>query len=286
MPKITLATCREYPVPVIDEPLRKVLTARGHTVVSTPWNGQQAAFYDADMVLLRACWDYSKTPDDFRRWLNDLNCASVALYNPRDIVLWNMNKRYLLELQARGTVMPETIAVDLTSNKDVLAAIEQQGWTEAVAKPLIGQSGGGVVRLDPRQFEAWPDLSANQTQLILQSFQAEISELGETILVFFEGVFSHAVRRIVAPGEWRSNSQYGARRVKCGASSVIVQQAEEVLSILGAPPLYGRVDGIVDGDTLTVMELELVEPDLGFAEVPDAAETLVRHMEARLESAG
>jgi glutathione synthase/RimK-type ligase-like ATP-grasp enzyme len=285
MPKITLATCQEFPAPAIDEPLRNVLAARGHTVISTPWNGPQGAFYDADMVLLRACWDYSRTPNDFTQWINDLCRASVALYNPRDVVLWNMNKRYLLELQERGTVMPETLVVDATSNKDVYIAIKQQGWTEAVAKPLVGQGGGGVVRLDPKNFEKWPDLSVDQTQLILQDFRSEISKLGETILVFFEGEFSHAVRRIVAPGEWRSNFRFGARRVKCGASSSIVQQAKKALSILSVPPLYGRVDGLVDGENLTVMELELVEPDLGFAEVPDAADKFVRHIEKRLENA-
>ena len=283
MSRITLATCQEWPAPIGDEPLRKVLMARGHTVNSAPWNGAQDAFYDADIVVIRACWDYSESPDEFTAWISCLEQASVYLHNPPDVMRWNMNKRYLLDLQARDIRMPETVVVTVAQNEDLLPEIERHGWGEAVAKPSVGQGGLGVMRLHPKSFDSWPELSSGQRQIVLQEFRPEISTLGETIIVFFAGCFSHAVRRIVAPGEWRSNSRYGARKVKCSVSSEIIRQAQEVLSVLTHTPLYARVDGMIDKDSLTVMELELIEPDLGFAEVPDAAETFARHIEATLQ---
>ena len=205
MPRITLATCQEWPVPTLDEPLRHVLTARGHTVNSVPWNGAQEAFYDADIVVIRACWDYSQSPDEFTQWISSLEQASVRLHNPPDVIRWNMDKRYLLDLQARGIRMPETVVITVAQNEDILTEIKRHGWDEAVAKPLVGQGGLGVMRLHPKSFNSWPDLSSGHRQIVLQEFRPEISTLGETILVFFAGRFSHAVRRVVAPGEWRSN---------------------------------------------------------------------------------
>ena len=284
MSQIALATCQKWPAPVADEPLRHVLRGRGHTVYSAPWNGEQDVFYNADIVIIRACWDYSQKPDEFIEWVNYLERSSIDLFNPPKLIRWNLDKRYLLELQAHGIVMPDTVVITVTQNADILEMIESHSWNEAVAKPTVGQSGLGVRRLHPAHFDYWPELSDANPSLVLQEFRPEISTLGETLLIFFAGRFSHAVRRVVAPGEWRSNSQYGARKVKCQVSSAVVRQAEEVLSVLPQAPLYARVDGLVENDRLTLMELEVIEPDLGFAEVPDAAETFVRHIEEQIPS--
>jgi hypothetical protein len=37
--------------------------------------------------------------------------------------------------------------------------------------------------------------------------------------------------------------------------------------------LYARVDGLVKDEQFVLMELELIEPELGFREVPEAAMT-------------
>ena len=115
---------------------------------------------------------------------------------------------------------------------------------------------------------------------MLQEFLPEISRLGETMLVFFAGEFSHAVKRVIAPGEWRSNSQYGSIRVPCELSASVIGQAYEVLRTLAEVPLYARVDGLVEHDRLSLMELELIEPELGLAEVPEAATTFALAIEA------
>jgi len=284
MPNFTLATCKEFPCPDIDQPLRDALSARGHMVNSAPWDGPQDAFHAADVVVIRACWDYSENAEGFGRWIDQLEQASVHVLNPPDLIRWNMDKRYLLELQAAGIPVPKTVLVD-TQHKDRIAAeIETHGWEEAVAKPLIGQSGRGVIRLHRDQSDNWPVWDGAESHLILQEFCSNISNLGETIMIFFDGQFSHSVLRVIAPGEWRSNFRFGARRVRCEVSPGIIEQAAEVLSVLDEPPLYARVDGLVDGNKLTVMELELIEPDLGFAEVPSAAEEFVKRIENQIRS--
>ena len=74
----------------------------------------------------------------------------MRLHNPPDIIRWNMDKRYLLDLQARGIRMPKTVVITVSQNEDILTEIERHGWDEAVAKPLVGQSGLGLMRLHPK----------------------------------------------------------------------------------------------------------------------------------------
>ena len=273
MTNIAIATCREWPFPAGDDPLRREVEARGYTLYSGPWNGAQQPFHEADLVLIRGCWDYYKTPQAFLAWIAALADRSVRIRNRPEMLRWNLDKRYLLELKELGITIPETVVVDPKSNDTVLEEMTARGWTQAVLKPTIGQSGHFVERLDVERFEMWPECSIPTPQALLQEFQIDISSLGETMLVFFGGHFSHALQRKIAPGEWRSNSQYGSSRERCEVSSNIVKQAQRALSIFARPPLYARVDGLVKDEQFVLMELELIEPELGFREVPEAAMT-------------
>ena len=50
--------------------------------------------------------------------------------------------------------------------------------------------------------------------------------------------------------------------------------ARRVLAALDDVPLYARVDLARAGERLTLMELELIEPELFFALAPEAADRL------------
>jgi hypothetical protein len=59
--------------------------------------------------------------------------------------------------------------------------------------------------------------------------------------------------------------------------------AEQVLgAVPGSPLLYARVDTLVDGDVVRLMELEVIEPVLFFALAPGAAGRLADMLAARL----
>jgi hypothetical protein len=72
----------------------------------------------------------------------------------------------------------------------------------------------------------------------------------------------------------------GAERVSTAAVPIADDErvfAQRVLAAAGYRGLlYARVDTIRDGDTLRLMELELVEPSLFLAQCPAALARLVR----------
>lgn len=264
-------------------PLRQALIARGHTITSAPWNGKdQSPFYDADLVVLRSCWDYHKAPKLFLAWLDQLKQRNVPVRNPIPLVKWNFDKSYLLELSQAGFNVPATRLVDPRNHAEILSLMKTLGWERAVRKPISGQSGFHVDLLTQDSFDTWPPSEMPTERALLQAFQSDVSELGETLLMFFNGKFSYAVRRILHNGEWLSNSKNGSSRKQVTVSADIVRQAEQLLAYLPETPLYARVDGLVRGDTLLIMELELIEPSFAFEVAPEKAAAFVTVIEQEL----
>src|SRR5262249_45788198 len=99
---------------------------------------------------------------------------------------------------------------------------------------------------------------------------------------FFDGAFSHGLRRVPAPGEFRINSRYGGRMEAARLPDGVVEQMIRVLALLPAPALYARVDGVANDTGFMLMEVEVNEPGLGMDLVPGAADRFADALLARL----
>ncbi len=115
--------------------------------------------------------------------------------------------------------------------------------------------------------------------MVVQEFLPEIAE-GELSLVYFDGVFSHALRKRPPPGEFRSNSRYRPTRTAETPPGERDVQGAACLATLPAMPLYARVDGVVRDGVLIVIEVEVLEPALFMEFDPPSAE---RFAEATLK---
>jgi hypothetical protein len=74
--------------------------------------------------VIRSTWDDPLKAEHFERWLRSLAASGARLWNPPGPVLWNTNKRYLLDLAGFGvnTVPTEYLtAADRRDLKTVLA---------------------------------------------------------------------------------------------------------------------------------------------------------------------
>jgi glutathione synthase/RimK-type ligase-like ATP-grasp enzyme len=281
--KIALATCRAWPDLLdSDLELQDALKRRGHIVEAAPWNGPIEAFTNADAVVLRACWDYSENPLAFLDWLECLEKLGKPVRNDPDIVRSNFDKSYLLDLADAGFRVPKTFVVDPHDRGSIEEAFDKTGWEEAVLKPVSGQSGFGVSKIKKAQPELWRGDAIVTGKALLQEFQADIGELGETTLTFFGGHFSHAVLRVIARDDWRANSQYGSHQELTSVSPEVVDQAKSALAVAAPSHVYARVDGIIRDNQLTVMEIELIEPTLYLHLAPGAADRFAEAVERSL----
>ena len=254
-----------------DACLARVLEARGHRVIAAPWNGPFAPFREATAVVIRSCWDYHETPDRYRDWLGRLDAGRT--FNQPDLIVWNISKAHVLELAQRGARIPRTVETAAEPSA-VAAALRALGIAEGVIKPLIGASGFGVERVrrgHERDALARASAEKRLDRILVQEFVQGI-EGGEQAGVFFDGVFSHALRRTAAPGEFRINSRYGGRMATMHVTPNIVDAMHAVLRRLPEPPLYCRVDGVVRDGEFVLMEVEVNEPGLGLDLVQGSAE--------------
>lgn len=241
-----IATCRAWPEGNADLcQLARLLHAE-----LRPWQDiapEQAAKM---LVLPLGAWDYSENPDQYRAWLQALVEHDAQVLNAVDLQLWNMDKRYLLQLGL-------TEGMALLPHENWAQALAGCGWDNPVIKPLIGQSGRGVRRLH----EGVPTPADYPQGILLQPFID--APFGEVCLFYIQGEFSHAAHRKPQAGEWRANSAYGVEILPVQPRASWLQCAQDALARLPEKALYARVDGLIDvhGD-FRINEIELIEPAL------------------------
>jgi len=113
--------------------------------------------------------------------------------------------------------------------------------------------------------------------MLLQEFRPEIMAAGETSLIFLAGRYSHTVRKIAKPGEFRVQGDHGGTVHPHEASTDEIAFAETAVAACPSPPCYARVDLLrTDDGRWLLMELELIEPELFFCFRPQAAEELAK----------
>jgi hypothetical protein len=121
--------------------------------------------------------------------------------------------------------------------------------------------------------------------VLAQPFVRAIPEGGEVSLFYFGGMFSHAVRKIPAPGDFRVQEEHGAEIATIIPTSEILQAGARAMDAVPEVPLYARVDLVPanDAEGHWLMELELIEPALYLRMNPEAprrfAEAFVRQVE-------
>ncbi len=264
-----------------DAYLVDALAALGVTAESRAWNDPAVRWGRYDAVVLRSTWDYFLQPARFSAWLDARDAEGTRVLNPTSVARWNMDKRYLRELEAAGVAVVPTHFAEPGVAPDLAAVMDARGWTEVVVKPAI--SGGAhqtwrATRAAAAAQQPRVAALADHSAVLVQPFVREIAEEGEWSLLFFGGAYSHAARKIPQAGEFRVQKQYGGAYVAGVAPPAAREAAARVLeaarSLAGggvAALPYARVDGCMVGGEFLLMELEVIEPALFFAQDPPAA---------------
>lgn len=286
-PLIVLATSRESPdVTPSDRLYAVALERRGCRVTGASWDGPGEAFAGADAVVIRSTWGYYRALEAFIAW-TEATAAATRLFNSIELVRWNLRKDYVAKLGAAGVRVPRSFIVSCEPAA-IGRVFAETGWERAVVKPASGASGHSVDLVQAatlaRQVAGLSD-EARASGVVVQEFLPEIAE-GELSMVFFDGVFSHAIRKRPPPGEFRSNSRYRPTLSAATPPRDVTMQGAACLRALPEMPLYARVDGVVRHDQLIVIEVEVLEPALFMDREPASAERFAEATLRRLGAAG
>lgn len=290
MPKIALVTATE--AETLDEDLPPLLAAFGADATVVRWDDATVAWPAFDLVLLRSTWDYVPRLPEFLAWCERV-AAQTLLLNPPQLVRWNTDKHYLADLAAQGiaTVPSHFLEPGRHSAGDLQALVASLASEEFVVKPAVGAGSKDAQRYRRRQINTATRhvdaLLADDRSVLVQPYLDQVDVAGETALMFFDGEFSHAIRKgPLLQLDTGPTQQLFAPEEICARTpgqDELALARRVVAAIPGGEPLYARVDLLRDHAAAPcVLELELTEPSLFFAHGAGSAERYASAARRRL----
>jgi O-ureido-D-serine cyclo-ligase len=274
-------------------PLQQALHRAGIDAPILAWDDTSISWARFDAVLLRSPWDYSERLLEFLAWAEHIS-TQTTLLNPLEVIRHNTDKHYLADLNKLGVpVVPSRFA---EPGEDAPAALRHflESYPDAaefVVKPAIGAGSRDAQRYGREQSV---DATKHVARLLdagrsvlLQPYLNSVDEAGETALMFFDGVFSHAIRKgpLLQRDEGPTRALFAPEKISArtpGADELAVAKAA-LAALPGGPLAYARVDLIRAADGSPVLlELELTEPSLFFPYGDGSADRFATTLAARL----
>lgn len=244
-------------------------------------------------LIVRSPWDYMDNESNqigFKKWLEDLPPMNVE--NNISLMLWNMDKRYLLDFKEQGVDIVETAFLDRNEGLDLAKIFREKG--PYVIKPTISAAAKDTYRvLNLEQAESLKKGTHKDLKIpfesirsgrdfLLQPYIQEITVEGEWSLIFLNGEYTHSVLKIPEEGGWYVQDEKGGS-VHCLKAPEKVQEKATIAfnkiqkafkdshfflkgeeKTLKHHPLYARIDIIKTKQGFKVSEVEMVEPELFF----------------------
>jgi glutathione synthase/RimK-type ligase-like ATP-grasp enzyme len=262
-------------------PLESALRTAGADATIAEWD-RPHDWSRFDIALLRSTWDYPHRLAEFLDWAKAIS-QETTLLNPLPLVKWNSDKHYLRDLAEKSvpTVPSKFVEPGESPDQRIVELFSQPDVAEFVVKPAVGAGSRDAHRFgrDEKEDAArHAQRMLNEKRSVLfQPYLDKVDHLGETALLYFEGQFSHAIRK--GPLLKRKEGPTTELFAKEAITARVPDTAElrvAAQALQAAPfdtPLYARVDLIRDqhGDPV-VLELELIEPSLFFPYAPGSAD--------------
>jgi hypothetical protein len=260
-------------------PLQEALWSLGARSELMAWDDPAVDWSSYSHVVISSTWDSVERAGEYLAWARDVAAVSNLL-NPLPVIEWDFDKVHHKELESAGVPVVPTMWAHPGSTWAPPAD------ADFVVKPSISAGGRKTARYragDPEALGHVIELQALGQTVMVQRYFSRIEDEGETDLVFFGGVFSHAVRKqmALAQGEgvvdrpWERMSWAGLVSPTPAQKEVAKRTLAFVAGRLGCQLPYGRVDLIPgpESDPL-VLEVELIDPYLSLDLEPGAASRL------------
>lgn len=253
---IVLTDQDRFPFDVDDARLASALSGAGISFTCQDWTKYAPA--PGDQVLVRTIWNYTKYPAQFLKMLDELEANKCRVANPLSVLRWNSDKTYLVELFQRGLPVIPT---------NVIAAFQPDEMSfsgqSLIVKPAIGSSGIHAFLIESEKDWSKTAVLTGQ-KVIVQPFLDSVINSGEVSFIFFGNVFSHAVLKFPATKDFRVHEEHGGTSRPYQPSAKQIETAQKFLEATPNRSAYARVDMIVSGADLLLVELELIEPSFYF----------------------
>lgn len=282
MTALAIAACRYsdssppdelYPDPDAAVLAPALLAAGTTSVAVVSWDDPGVDWASFDLVFVSSTWDSVDRPEEYLAWTASVGEVSV-LANPPDVIAWNLDKRYLQDLEAAG--LPGVPTTWVAPSDDPSRALPR--GVDVVVKPSVSAGGRSTAWYSAGAHDAAlahiVELQSVGATVMVQEHVAGVASVGEVKSVYVDGVASHAARvgglldrdagTMVRP--WEKEVPVSATLPSSVERAVGDAVVAELARRFGRPPVYARVDLILDAvGAPRILEVELIDPLLFLA---------------------
>lgn len=147
--------------PIHDDLLVAPMAAAGWEVTPrVPWRSYTTVDWSQySVAVVRSTWDYQDDTAEFLRAMEHIRAAGCVVENSIETMAWNLNKRYVLDVAARGCSIVPTDVVQGASDDALLPVAVRFAaalgvYDEVVVKPAVGASSFDTFRVTGAQLAA------------------------------------------------------------------------------------------------------------------------------------
>jgi glutathione synthase/RimK-type ligase-like ATP-grasp enzyme len=252
---------------VYDDLVKPFLRRLGWAVEDVSWRNKYVNYNEFDLVIVRSTWDYQDDPDAFVKCLERIDASSARLENPLSLMRWNLSKDYLKALAEKSVPILPTLWYEQYDSTMLNQAFEHFKSDELIIKPLVSANADHTYRFRKNDITPLTEILMTtfaERPFMVQAFESSIIKDGEYSLFYFDGVFSHAICKRPAQGDFRVQEEHGGQLEAIKPTDDMLLLAKQTINALPAPALYARVDMLNTSHGLAIIEVELIEPSLYF----------------------
>ena len=213
-----------------DELAIEPLSDRGWEVSTLSWSDRAVNWDEFEIAIIRMTWDYQQRPGEFLQVLDAIDRSSAQLQNPLDIVKWNLDKRYLREMEERGVAIVPTIWDGIYDQRSLYRWMADLGSEELIIKPTVSATAMHTYRLteyDPELTEVFVG-----RPFMVQPFVTSIVERGEYSVFYFGGEYSHAILKAPKADDFRVREDHGGIITAVDPGAELISSAKKTISAI------------------------------------------------------
>lgn len=267
--RIALVSCNKWKNKVYDDILlQKAFLDFGIGADIVSWQDETLDYSKYDALLITSMWGYQNFIEDLEKWLSKI--AGAKLLNCEEIIRNNYDKvKQIKRLRKVKLPITPTTIID----KGILGKPGESMPTDidkyfsefpVVVKPNISSGGENTFLLRNRSdlkiiLEKLQTINIKR-EILVQPFLEEI-ENGEISVVAIDKKIINAVIRF--PGVIDKSGGYKVKPIAISdLDKNIIELCNRVIESEDQRQLYIRIDIVVQKNAITIMEVELFEPQL------------------------
>lgn len=257
-----------------DHLLIKPLHKLGWEVETISWRNGQVDWNRFDAVIIRSTWDYQQDYQAFLDVLRQIDRSSARLENNLRLVEWNIDKKYLRDLQQKGVEIVPTLWHEAYEKNDLEGFFDELKSDQIIIKPRISAGAEDtfwITREHVMGFHNPLSQAFKDRPFMVQPFMPRIVSEGEFSVFFFREDYSHTILKTPKTDDFRVQEEHGGLLKKVEPEEKLLATARQVWETIQPAPLYTRADFVrTQDETFALMELELIEPSLYFNLDPES----------------